>query len=844
MASSTSFPVQAPAAPARAPVREFRRLRALTLGAILVALAATVAALTWQSYRQIRADATERTAHVQELSSVLAAHALRTFGEVDRELRLVEAGIRLAGGLNTPATTLHETLRQSARRSEPVRSLLLLDTAGQSIADADALPPRPFNGADRAYFRVHADNPASRLFVAPPVQSRLNGLWAISTSRALRDAQGDLQGVVVAAVDPAYFDWLTRELRLRPTDRVVILGRDGFVRYAAGAPLIGTRQAEAAAALDGGNGPLVQNRLFDGMPRAWAAHALGDLPLALMVGITLPSADAVRHDAVAAALPVALPPMAAMLFIAALLFREFRRASGNLRTVLDAEAQARDMAASLQGVIETIPDIVITVDTEGRTLLTNEAGRRLLGLRNGDGDAPGIAWRLDGTGQPMAPDRHPSRRVARGEAFDGEEMVVHLHDATEPMTLSVTGRPLHAADGVRLGGIIVARDMTAQRRTETHLNHARKMEAIGQLTGGVAHDFNNILTVILGGADAMLANPALSATDRKTADLVLRAAERGGDLTRSLLAFARQQPLLPRAVDVNALLAATRPLIARAVDGRIALDFDGPADLWLCSVDPGQLEVALLNLAVNCRDAMPDGGQLTITTSNCALAADARPGIAAGDYVCIAITDTGQGMTPGVLAQAVDPFFTTKEPGKGTGLGLSMVHGFTIQSGGTLHLDSAPGQGTTARIYLPRHAGAPASQTNSTPALVPTGQAERVLAVEDEPMLREQVGRQLRGLGYAVTVAATGREALALVEGGLAVDLLFTDIIMPGGLNGLDLASAVTRLRPGSRILFTSGYPGGENGGDGSLQLPPGARLLAKPYRLADLAEALRAALA
>jgi PAS domain S-box-containing protein len=387
------------------------------------------------------------------------------------------------------------------------------------------------------------------------------------------------------------------------------------------------------------------------------------------------------------------------------------------------------------------------------------------------------------------------------------------------------------------------RDVTAQREAETHLHQAQKMDVVGQLTGGVAHDFNNLLTVIIGRLD--IDPKQLPAEIRPAIEQALRAAERGAALTHRLLAFSRRQTLVTGPLDCNQLAAGMEDLLGRALGEHVEIEMRLDPGLWQASADKGQVENALLNLAINARDAMPGGGHLTIETKNAHLDDDYvahNPDVIPGDYVMLAVTDTGTGMAPEVLEHAFEPFFTTKGVGKGTGLGLSMIYGFAKQSRGHVKIYSEVGHGTTVRLYLPRLAAAAPAAMSSGPeqSAQPRG-GETVLVVEDDVQVRGFVLSQLRDLGYRVLEAADGPQAQAILESDAAVDLLFTDVVMPGGLTGRQLAEVAKRKRPALKTLFTSGYT--EDSVLRLGQLDPGVRLLSKPYRRQELAQRIRESL-
>jgi signal transduction histidine kinase len=381
--------------------------------------------------------------------------------------------------------------------------------------------------------------------------------------------------------------------------------------------------------------------------------------------------------------------------------------------------------------------------------------------------------------------------------------------------------------------------------TESQVRQAQKMEAIGQLTGGVAHDFNNILTVITGTIEildeAVKDRPHLA----QITNMMGAAAARGADLTQHLLAFARRQPLQPRSVDVNALVIEAARLLRPTLGEQVEIESMLAHDSLPALIDPSQLSTAILNLALNARDAMPNGGKLTLETRNVVLDenyAAMSSEVSPGNYVMIAVSDTGVGIPGSQLEKVFEPFYTTKEVGKGSGLGLSMVYGFVKQSNGHIRIYSEEGHGTTVKLYLPQAAGV----ADALPAETGISELERgdetILIVEDDALVREYVVTQISRLGYDTLAASNAAEALAIINGPERIDLLFTDVIMPGGMNGRQLAIEAEMRRPGLKVLFTSGYT--ENAIMHHGRLDAGVLLLPKPYISSDLARMIRTALA
>jgi signal transduction histidine kinase/ActR/RegA family two-component response regulator len=424
-------------------------------------------------------------------------------------------------------------------------------------------------------------------------------------------------------------------------------------------------------------------------------------------------------------------------------------------------------------------------------------------------------------------------------------------------SVSSLGAGMAAVMGVAVSFVLfiitfLMRRMVIERRqsaeamieAEKKLMQAQKMESIGHLTGGIAHDFNNLLQVILGNTDMLAEEMAQQPRLRGMAEMARAAAERGAELTHRLLAFARKQPLDPKPTDLNKLVANMDGLLRRSLGEQVEIESVLGGGVWNALLDAPQMENAILNLCINARDAMLQGGRVTIETANAYLDdayAVQHPELLPGQYVLVAVSDTGVGMDKATLAQVFEPFFTTKDVGKGSGLGLSMIYGFVKQSKGHVKIYSEPGQGTTVRLYLPRAAGEAAQSDEERPASALPGGTERILLVEDDDLVRGHVSAQLSSLGYRVVNANGGLAAIDALRGYDDFDLLFTDIVMPGGMNGRQLAEKARRLRPNLRVLFTSGYT--ENATLHHGRLEKGARLLQKPYRRQDLAAKLRSVL-
>ncbi|WP_283811665.1 PAS domain S-box protein [Bradyrhizobium sp. UNPF46] len=446
---------------------------------------------------------------------------------------------------------------------------------------------------------------------------------------------------------------------------------------------------------------------------------------------------------------------------------------------------------------------------------------------------------------PEIPERWRAihRRALAGETLHADEDSFTRSDG-RLQWLRWEVRPWFDALG-NIGGVaFLTEDITDRKRIEAQLAQAQKMEAIGQLTGGIAHDFNNLLTVVLGNAE-VLKQEINSDELRKLVEPIIAAAERGASLTQLMLAYARRQALEPSTFDLNEVVTHMNALLRRTIGENVEVELRLAKSLWSVTADIRQTETAILNIVLNARDAMPQGGKLTIETANVDLSDDYAAHnleVNPGQYVMVALSDTGSGIAPEMRNRIFEPFFTTKPVGKGTGLGLSMVYGFVKQTGGHIQVYSEVGHGTCIKIYLPRAeagatTGVPSSQA---PEPVANG-SESILVVEDDPHVRMFAVQQLRRLGYRVTEAADGPSALLEVSRSGAPDLLFTDVVMPGGMTGRELAERIGQSFPGIRVLFTSGYT--ENSIVHHGRLDAGVHLLQKPYRSDRLAQKVREAL-
>ncbi len=545
---------------------------------------------------------------------------------------------------------------------------------------------------------------------------------------------------------------------------------------------------------------------------------------------------------------LAIASLAFMLLISTIWWRYRAVLNSNRdlrRTIAErqlAEQRLEERQSRLHAIIESAADGIITIDEQGAIESFNHAAELLFGFTFAEVRGQNV--------NILMPEPHRSehdaylkRYMDTGRAqfigFGSRELDGLRKDGTQfPIDLAIS--EIAANEQRRFIGII--RDNSEKKAQQAQLQQAQRMEAVGQLTGGIAHDFNNLLTTIIGNLDLQDDQIRNNDLARSFANAATKAALRGADLTQRLLSFSRKQPLNPGSINVNRLVPDVTELIRRTLGKDIELEAVLGGGLWNAMIDQTQLENAILNLVFNSRDSMPDGGKLTIETANVRLDrdyADTRDEVTPGQYVMFAVSDNGTGIPPDELEKVFEPFFTTKNVGKGTGLGLSVVYGFIKQSGGHMAIYSEIGEGTTVRLYLPKArvsaAAAPRRAQRST--IMPTGD-EVVLVVEDDPAVRAYLVTSLGTLGYKMLEAADGPAARTVLNETPQIDLLLTDVVLPGGMNGRQVAEAARERHPKIRVLFTSGYA--ENAVIHHRKVDEGVEMLSKPYTREVLSQRVR----
>jgi PAS domain S-box-containing protein len=810
----------------------------LALLAVFVLFGILWALLLWYRYDGT-VEAGERRA--ENLAHVLTDHLRLSFESVDGNLVGLASYSRRAGGPKAAASAWTAEL-EAARTATNAASFTVTDETGLIIAST-ASDTIGQSWRDLFLFRQLSAKPDAGLLADEPSRPQGTDRGLLRVGRALTRQDGTFAGMVVATLATEPLRAFYRSVDVGPHGIVTVLHPGGLIvfREPSSADPIGEAAQSHPILLAQREEPEegeLWTPLWDGGPTFVNAYRWLESP-GLLVVVSFADSDVLAAWWYVTLLALGLTAALglALLLSAALIRREIRDRTTATARLIETDAALRASQQRLRAILEHAPIMVTEKDLDGRYTFVNRAFQEGIGL---------TAAEVVGK---TAHDIFPKERGDAQARLDAEVVATKATvqreitlAAPEPRTLLFTKFPLIDATGAIEAVGTIGVDVTDLKHAETQLAHAQKMEAVGQLTGGIAHDFNNLLTAILLNAD-VLADRIGDDKLRPLAQATRMAAERGADLTRRLLAFGRRQTLEPRPTDVNALVAGMEQLMRRTLGEHIAIEIRGAPDLWPAKVDPGQLESAVVNLAVNARDAMPQGGRITIETANTELDegyAAMNADVEAAEYVMVAVGDTGTGMPPDVVERAFEPFFTTKEVGRGTGLGLSMVYGFVKQSGGHARIYSELGVGTVVRLYFPRsEEAAETGALRQRPASeLPTGR-ETILLVEDDPLVRQHTETQLVALGYNVVAAENAGEALERVNEGTVPDLLFTDIVMPGSMNGRELAERLRERWPHLKVLYTSGFS------HGMLDTPLGGQvapkhMLGKPFRRRDLATKVR----
>jgi PAS domain S-box-containing protein len=816
---------------------------------IVVALAALV---TLQGVEAHRTLARENADNVARL---LEAGLTASLDQLDLTLRAVaDEHRRVSAAGRVDAAALEAVLARHRERLPDLVSIRITGPDGLTRYNAPHLDAAPVALGDREYFTTLRASREDRLVVARPQLGRIIRTPVLLGARRLSTPDGAFAGVVFGTVALSTLSDRLAATEVGPHGTVQIRWQDLSLVAAGGArsartefgdPRVPPRLGELFAAGRDGVVPAPERSPVDGVERISTLRRLSRYPLLVVVGLA-PEDYRTGWRRQVAAVWLLVVAFAGLSVTAAWYgTASWRRRLADARLLAERAEHLRESEERFRVSFQTSRDsITISRLKDGTYLDVNEGFVRLFGYSREEV--------LGKSSLSMGLWADPSARARLVEGIRREGFVDNLETGFFAKG-GRRGEALVSGRRIELRGepllLLWVRDVTAWKaaeaerdRLQLEVQQAQRLEGIGRLAGGVAHDFNNLLTVILSCVE-MLRDALADQTPevREDVEQISAAAVRARDLTRQLLAFARKQVIAPVSLDLGAVVRDGERLLRRILGEDVVLTVETEDGLWPVLCDPGQLEQLILNLAVNARDAMPSGGTLSITARNAAveLLVDRETGQRRlGPWVRLSVRDSGTGMTPEVQAHLFEPFFTTKPSGEGTGLGLAMVHGIVAQNGGHIEVESAPGQGTTFDVFLPRAAAAAAVPAPApTPAAPAPAGETTILVVEDDPLVRSVSVRALRGAGYQVLVAASGAEATALAAHAGRIDLVLSDVVMPG-MSGPEVVSELRRTRPGLRALFVSGYPQDAVAQRGVLEV--GTELLAKPFTSAALLERVR----
>lgn len=827
---------------------QFGRPRRDRLGRAIIALAATLyfafAATTVVEFLSRRDQAIEQARRRAESQNYLLAEHLRsTVGSIDAALKQLAAFSRRVGGPEADPAVWWPVLA-SMTASLPGVSSLSVTSADGTIRHSTVREAIGRSRVDRYLDRTLRDSPGAGLVADAPLRSVVSNRMVIPLGYRLETPEGVFAGTLVAALDPDRLRDIYQSLDIGRRGIIAIIHPNGTIllrqpadsaqlpEHLTGGPLL------EAMARDG-NGVIMGPLLAGRRERITAFRVLSNPKV--LIATSLATADVtggLHVDGLARVAGLAVMGLAVFFGGRGLAREAASRARSEQaialreRQLMDAQRIADMASLRFAGPTMTAPVSERARDffgwPETRSIVSPDEIAALIA----DIDAEAFRRAIHACKVP-------------GDRF---ELDLRFGDPLNPARLVRVEGSWEAGEAAMPDGVMVVfRDVTHGRRAEMRLRHVERLEAVGRLTGGVAHDFNNMLTVILGSVDQLLqeddADPVIR---RQALEEIERAAVRAADLTQQLLAFARRQPLHPQRVDINALVRTASGMLVRVLSRQVELRFELSTDRCVALVDAGQVETALVNLCVNARDAMPAGGMLTIGSAvvdiDAAYVQD-QPDAVAGRYVLLSVGDTGKGISADQLPFVFEPFFSTKDVGQGTGLGLAMVYGFVKQSGGHVRIESEVGRGTTVRLYLPEMSELPDAApvgTGSEAALL-RGAGETILLVEDEDLVRQSVMRQLIDLGYDVIAMSDGAAALTVLAMRPQISLLLTDVILANGLNGREIAERALAMRPDVPVVYMSGYS--ESVIAREARLEPTVRVLLKPFRKQELGDMVRRAL-
>ena len=839
------------------PLAAYRRATRLLWVMLAVSVLLPAALFFYLAWRDHDAYLERAQVDVRQTTEILHEHALKVFETQELAMDWLESRIR---GLDWPEIRRHEDELHAlvvdiVEHYEQIVQMGVIDDHGHLVAST-VYPVPPTDLADRDYARALLGG-YTGTFIGEPIVGRFTAKAQFVTARARRSSAGRFDGGMFVSVDQDYFVDFWRATAHGESSIVTMFRADGVLLASTGAGVQGLERLPVSSAVMAraklaDQGVFVAPSGITGIERLFGFKKLGRYPVYVTYTLTTEAVLApwrqqlIRYGLLTLLISLSLVAMTGLtirhVHLQEASANRLTRSTGQLQEEIrvreQAEADMRRSQEDFRYLYLKTPVMLHSINREGRLINVSDFWVEQMGYPREEVIGRRFSEFM------TEPSRSHASEIGRGALIeDGyRHQIPYQLIRKDGSVIEVLMNALAQRDehGEFVRSLSVTFDVTDWKRTEAQLRQSQKMEAIGQLTGGVAHDLNNLLTVIMAG----LERAGRSASDdqrlHRALETAQRGAERAASLTAQLLAFSRRQPLEPKAVEASRLLSRTAELLRRTLGEAIEIETVSSGGLWPAYCDPSQLENALVNLALNARDAMPGGGKLTLEAGNAHLDhdyAEAHPEVRPGRYTMIAVTDTGCGMSPEIVEHAFEPFFTTKPEGRGTGLGLSQVFGFVKQSGGHLKIYSELDHGTTVKLYLPRApAGAADIEDRARPGASPRG-AETLLVVEDDPDVRAAVVEMVEDLGYAVEEAANPDDAAAILK-AKPIDLLFTDVVMPGTMKSTELAELARSLRPGIKVLFTSGYS--ENAIVHHGRLDAGVHLITKPYKREQLARRLR----
>lgn len=702
---------------------------------------------------------------------------------------------------------------------------------------------------DRDYFLFQKNNLGDEVFISLPRRGRNTGKLTIRLVRRISLADGSFGGVMFAAIDVANITNFSNAMNLGAKGSATLVGTDkkirarsSYGRVGPGQDISGSRIWRELAASP--VGLYKQRSVVDDVTRFYAYRLLQEFPLIVAIGVATDDISAAINSYQDPVYFIAILLSLIIAVMTAAVCREIFRAHVDIERRKVSEAELRAGEARFRHAFENAPIGMTLLGLDGNRIKVNQAMADFLGY-SVEALTKTNLTETDADTNALEESNRQRQRVLDGEIATFRNERSYRHSDGHIVWSDVYGSLFRDDDGVAEYFIVHSIDMTEVKQAAEKLSRAQRLEAVGQLTGGVAHDFNNILAAIIGHLDLIETDTGPDSPSKASIEIAIRAASRGAELTSRLLAFSRQQPLKAEQTQINEMLPQFQQFAERTISEDIVIELNLDQNLWQTVIDVGQLENALLNLVINARDAMPEGGRLIIETANRELSTDDAAefeDLSPGDYVMVAVSDNGSGMAGEVKARAFEPFFTTKNVGDGSGLGLSTVYGFLKQSGGQVAIESEVGHGATVRIYLPKSDVVEKIEVIALDVTseIPVGR-EVVLLVEDDEDIRNFVAIALERLGYTVHVAEDGPKAVEIMKSSGQIDLLLSDVILPNGMNGRDVADAFLEFYPSAAVLFSSGYTrevlNRRGGFDDSVDL------LVKPYTVNDLGARVRGVL-